>query len=104
MSHFSERSVQTIAGVSFVHRNRWDARRRRVLATVTFRKGKARERKGISIRFYTGPELRSMLHAAGFCDIVLYGNPPLGRLTRHSRRLIAVARRPLDYGKNTKGQ
>jgi 2-polyprenyl-3-methyl-5-hydroxy-6-metoxy-1,4-benzoquinol methylase len=92
--HFGQRLEQTIAGVSVVHRNRWDARRRRILASVTFRKGKAREHKWISVRFYTGPELRSMLRAAGFRDIVLYGNPPPGRLTRHSRRLIAVGRKP----------
>jgi hypothetical protein len=46
------------------------------------------------VRLYTSPEMRAMLRAAGFHDIVFYGYPPFGRLTRHSKRLIAVARKP----------
>ena len=43
--------------------------------------------------------MRRILHEAGFTDIRLYGHnrldgSPSPRFTRHSRRLMAVARRP----------
>jgi SAM-dependent methyltransferase len=93
--HFREKSESMIGGVRIVRRNGLDRRTRRVHSTWTFRRGKVTERRRISIRLYTGPEMRAMLRAAGFRGIVLYGYPPLGRLTRHSKRLIAVARRPV---------
>jgi len=39
--------------------------------------------------------MRRLLRAAGFDDIRFLGRPPLGRFTRHSRRMIAIAARPL---------
>ncbi len=56
--------------------------------------GRKTERHTISIRCYSGPELRDLLREAGFREVRLYGYPPAGRLTRHSRRLIAVASKP----------
>jgi SAM-dependent methyltransferase len=95
LRHFRERTEETVSGVRILHHNRWDARTRRLSSTWTFRWGKVTERKATSIRAYTGPELRALLRAAGFRDVRLYGNRPLGRLTQHSKRLIAVARRPV---------
>ena len=94
LTHFQEKSSKIISGVRIIDCGRWDARRRRVISTWTLRKWSTVRRRRVSVRLYTGPELRAMLRAAGFRDIVLYGYPPLGRLTRHSRRLIVVARRP----------
>jgi len=94
MSHFRQRHEQTVSGVRILHHNRWDARKRRIHSTWTFHRRGVTERRSVSIRLYTGPEMRAMLRAAGFCGIVLYGYSPLGRFTRHSKRLIAVARKP----------
>jgi hypothetical protein len=93
LTHFHEKSSRMISGVRIIDCGRWDARRRRVISTWTLRKGDTVRRRRVSVRLYTGPELRALLRAAGFRDIVFYGYPPLGRLTRHSKRLIAVARR-----------
>ena len=93
LTHFREKSSRMISGVRIIDCGRWDARRRRVISTWTLRKGDTVRRRRVSVRLYTGPELRALLRAAGFRDIVFYGYPPLGRLTRHSKRLIAVARR-----------
>ena len=92
--HLRPGSEETIGGVRVIHRSRWDARHSRVRDLWTFSRGRRVERHRISMRIYSGPEMRTLLRAAGFLDVELYGYPPLGRLTRHSRRLIAVGRRP----------
>ena len=46
------------------------------------------------MRIYNGAEMRAMLREAGFREVRLFGYPPLGRFSRHSRRLLGVARRP----------
>ncbi len=81
-------------GVRIIRHSRWDARGRRVLNTWKMSRGKRVETHRFSHCLYNGAEMRLLLRAAGFRDIELFGRPPLGRLTRHSRRLIAVARRP----------
>ncbi len=92
--HLRPGSEETIGGVRVVHRSRWDDRHSRVRDLWTFLKGKRVERHRISMRIYSGPELRSLLHQAGFGNVELYGYPPLGSLTRHAHRLIAVGQRP----------
>jgi SAM-dependent methyltransferase len=92
--HLRKGSEETIGGVRIVHRSRWNASDGRVRDLWTLSRGKRVERHRISMRIYSGPEMRALLHAAGFRGVTLYGFPPLGRLTRHSRRLIAVGRRP----------
>lgn len=92
-SHFVPRFEHDIGRVHITMENRWDASGRTSLSTWTFRRGDAVERHRIRIRMFTGAEMRRLLKAAGFGDIRLYGNPPLGPFTRHSRRLIAVAQR-----------
>lgn len=51
---------------------------------------------------YSGAEMRRLLREAGFCDVQLFGLRTLHGaqhvpvpFTRHSARLIAVARRPV---------
>jgi ubiquinone/menaquinone biosynthesis C-methylase UbiE len=95
LAHFLKQSESLVAGVRIVHRNRWDARKQRVLSVWTLSKGRRTQRRRVSMRIYNGAEMRSLLRAAGFRDVKLYGYPPLGRLTRHSRRLIVVGTRPM---------
>ena len=94
LTHFQPRIEQTIGGVHITHQGRWGAKTSRVSSTWTLRKASKTERHTISLRMYNGTELRSLLRAAGFHRIRLFGYPPLARFTRHSRRLIAVAERP----------
>lgn len=61
-----------------------------------FRRGNRTERCVLVLKQYDGPMLRKLLRKAGFRDVKLYGRPPLGRLTRHSKRLIAVGVKPKD--------
>jgi hypothetical protein len=94
LARFRPRLDDQRGGVRIATTNRWDGRTGRMHNVWTFSKGRKVERHRFSLRLYTGAELRSVLRSAGFREIRLYGRPPLGRLTRHSRRLIAVARRP----------
>ncbi|MCY2931784.1 MAG: methyltransferase domain-containing protein [Planctomycetota bacterium] len=93
-THVLPRTRETIAGVTIDHAHRWNARSGRMISTWTFRHGRRIERRRLSVRMYTGTEMRRLLKQAGFVDIRLLGRPPLGPFTRHSRRLLALARRP----------
>jgi len=94
LAQFRGHQDHTVGSVRIVERARWDERSNRVISTWTFSKGNVNERQRVSMRIFNGAEMRSLLRAAGFREIELFGNPPLGRFTRHSRRLIAVGRRP----------
>jgi SAM-dependent methyltransferase len=94
LSHFEPSGEKTVGNIHIATRTRWDGRSSRVHSTWTMKDGRRTERRTHSIRLYSGPELRSLLREAGFGEVRLYGNRPLGRLTRHARRLIAVAVRP----------
>jgi len=95
LSHFRTHLDETVAGVRIVHNPRYNARTGRINETWVMSKGKKTERHPISIRLYNGTEIRALLRKAGFRDIQLFGHPPLGRFTRHSRRFIAIGRRPV---------
>jgi SAM-dependent methyltransferase len=94
LSHLKEVTVQTIGGVHIRSRSAWDGRKQRVVSRWTLRRGRVLERRSFSVRIFNAREIRELLGQAGFCAIELYGHPPTGRLSRHSRRLIAVGRRP----------
>jgi len=84
---------QVIGGVSIDTRSCFNHTTQRLHTTWTFRRGAVKERHRVSIRVYNGTEMRALLRAAGFREIELLGNQPLGRFTRHSPRLLAIARR-----------
>jgi ubiquinone/menaquinone biosynthesis C-methylase UbiE len=94
-AHFSRNHPeQTVGGVRIGQQVLRRARDGRVRVLWTFRRGNRAERRVLVVRHYDGPALRKLLRAAGFRDVRFFGRPPLGRLTRHSRRLIAVAVKP----------
>ena len=93
-SHILPRTRETIADVTIDHEHRWNARTGRMISAWTCRQGRRIERHRLSVRMYTGAEMRALLTQAGFVDIQLFGRPPLGPFTRHSPRLIALACRP----------
>ena len=94
LPRFTPSSDSEVNGVRIVSRRRWDARTNRVRDTWTLSKGSRRERHPLRLRVYNGAEIRRLLRQAGFRDIRLFGRPPLGRLTRHSRRFIAIGTKP----------
>ncbi len=99
--HFRPHGEKTINSVRIIHNVRWQSRTNRTVGTWTFCHGGRRRRRPISIRIYNGAELRALLTHAGFARVELFGytSPsqpvpwPLGQLTRHSRRFIAVAQK-----------
>ena len=95
LTHFLPRTEQEINGVHILHENGWDADTDRVRSTWTLSRGTRSETHRLLIRVFNGGDLRALLRRAGFRDTILCGGyPPVGRLTRHSRRLIAVSRKP----------
>jgi len=99
LPHFRARTEQTIGRVRMVSRHRYDARHGCFKETrMSFYRGR-RTRCSLCLRLYTGAEMRRLLRKAGFTDIRLYGHNrldegPSRHFTRHSRRMMAVARRP----------
>jgi SAM-dependent methyltransferase len=93
-AHWRPTGDETVGGVRVVRRSRWDRQGHRIINTWTFSKGRRRETHRFSHCLYTAPQMRAVLRAAGFRDIRLLGLPGPERLTRHSRRMTAIARRP----------
>ena len=94
LSRFTPRGEEEASGVRVVRRTRWDADGSRIFNTWKMSKGKKVETHRFSHCLYNGAEMRALLRKAGFRDVQLFGSPPLGRFTRHSRRIIAIATRP----------
>jgi SAM-dependent methyltransferase len=94
LSHFRPKVEHNLGGVRIDTRNRWNARTNRVHSTWTFRRGKRTERHTLTMRLFNGAELRALLRQAGFRDVQLHQRDPLGRFTRHSKRLVGVGRKP----------
>jgi 2-polyprenyl-3-methyl-5-hydroxy-6-metoxy-1,4-benzoquinol methylase len=95
LAHFRARDDRTVGGVRIVEHAKWDAQNKRILSTWTLHNAGKTERRRISTQIFSADEMRSLLRAAGFRGIALFGYRPLGRFTRHSVRLVAVCRRPL---------
>jgi SAM-dependent methyltransferase len=72
----------------------WDGRTGRVRNIWTMTRARQRERHAFSMRLYSAAELRRLLARAGFCDIRVLARPKLGRVTRCTRRMMAIGRRP----------
>ena len=97
LAHFlPESGPQEVGGgVTVANRRRWDAGTDSVIDTWTMTRGKQTEAHTIRMQQYNAADLRRLLRAAGFGEVTLYGRDRLtdepGRLTRHSRRYLAIA-------------
>lgn len=95
-----------VSGVRIINRPRFDDRHSRLLDTWTMSRGRRKQSRQLSLRVYSGPELRDLLKQAGFSDVRLYGysKAVVSRLSRYSPGLIAVGRKrlpsPRDVGSN----
>ncbi|MBN1555078.1 MAG: methyltransferase domain-containing protein [Phycisphaerae bacterium] len=96
LPRFRNKSDETVNGVRIITFPRWDAKNSRICNTWTFIKGKKRETHRFSHTLYTAAEMRRLLRKAGFRDVKFLGRPSLGRFTRHSKRMIAIATKPED--------
>lgn len=94
LPRFTPKGDEQANGIRIVRRSQWDADGSRVLNTWKMSKGKRVETHHFSHCLYNATEMRSVLRAAGFRDIRFLGRPPLGRFTRHSRRMMAIGTRP----------
>jgi ribonuclease BN (tRNA processing enzyme) len=94
LSHFRADHQQRVGGVLVRQRSRLNDRKSHVLTTWTFKRGKAAEGHAIRMRLFDGAGIRRLLHAAGFRDVKLFQRPPDKPFSRHSRRFIAVGRKP----------
>jgi len=94
-THFRANVEHRIGGVLIKVRNRWDTKGERIRGSWTFiTKDGRREQKKTDMRIFNAAEMRALLRSAGFREITFHGRPSLARFTRHSKRLIAVARKP----------
>jgi SAM-dependent methyltransferase len=96
LAHWQSRREQTVSGVRIVNSARID-RTGRIRDTWVLSRGQRVERHVLRIRAFNGSEMRALLRDAGFTDIRLFGHSAegTGRFTRHSRRFIDVARKPV---------
>ena len=85
---------ELIGGIKVIHRIKYDERSGRQKGVWELSKGTRIETRRMSVRLFNGKEMRALLRQAGFRDIKLHGRSPLGRFTRHSWRMMAVATRP----------
>lgn len=95
LSHFWQHSDGVVEGVRIVQRNRWRPKTGRLSTTWTLSNDRKVEDYRVLMRIYNGAEMRALLWSVGFREVQLFGHSPLGRFTRHSRRMIAIATRPM---------
>lgn len=93
LSHFRAGSDRMLGGIRIVTKHAFDPATSRAIDTWRFSKGGRTERHRISLKIFNGADMRAILRKAGFRQVELFGHPPLGRFTRHSKRLMAVARK-----------
>jgi len=98
LSHFRrEHEELHDNGVRLVRRTRWHDRTQRVRSSWTFCRGHETEEHSLSMRLFNASDMRRLLRRAGFREFVFHGaerlGAPVSRLTRHSRRMIVVARK-----------
>jgi SAM-dependent methyltransferase len=98
LRHLHSGYEQTINGVRIANKPKWDAHTGRMRDTWTMSRGGRTEIRRLSMRVYTGGEMRELLRSAGFTNIRLWGHSRKGaqRMTRHARRFIVVGWRPVD--------
>jgi SAM-dependent methyltransferase len=94
LSHFRPASELRRGGVLIRQRSRLNNRRTHVMTTWTLTRGRASERHAVRMRLLNGADMRGLLTAAGFGEVRLYDGGG-SRFSRHSHRLIAVARKPV---------
>jgi len=94
VARFRPSEKEVAGGVTCVHRRRFDSRTSRCVDTWWLSNGRRREKHTIVLCLYDAKSMRALFRKVGFQDIRFFDSATLGRFTRHSKRMIAVARRP----------
>lgn len=95
LANFKPKGREDANGVRIDRTSRWDATKSQIHNVWVFTKGRKRERHSFSHYLYSAPDMRKLLKKDGFRDIRFLGRPSPGRFTRHSKRMIAVATKPV---------
>ncbi len=92
LRHHLSQWEETHGGVHIANVWRWDERTNRMRDLWTMTKGQRRVRRSVSVRQYSGAEIRNLLLAAGFERIELFRRAPTpAQFTANSRKWVAVA-------------
>ena len=94
MGNFHEREWFTVGQTAVIERRSLDVPTHRMVVERTV-SSKNREKTSVhAIRLYGGREVETMLRAAGFARVDLYGDWDGTRLTPESLRVLAIGTMP----------
>ncbi len=93
MSTFQEREWFTVGQMAVMERRSLDVPTRRMVVERTVSSTNGDDTSVHAVRLYRGPEVETMLRAAGFTRADLYGDWDGARLTPESLRVLAVGTR-----------
>lgn len=92
LRHHLEQWEETHGDVHIANVWRWDERTNRMRDLWAMTQGQRKVRRSVSVRQYSGPEIRDLLLGAGFDRVELFRRAPTRlRFTANSRKWVAVA-------------
>jgi SAM-dependent methyltransferase len=94
LRQFIAHNVTEYRGLRVTVRNRWDARRERIVSSWTFERGARRHRARSSMRLYTPAQMEFLMVTAGLVPERICDGKTGLPFTRGSRRMTAIGRRP----------
>jgi len=94
MSNFQEREWFTVGQTAVMERRSVDVSTRRMVVERTVSSADGDDTSVHAVRLYSGPEVETMLRAAGFSRVELYGDWDGAPLTPESLRVLAVGTMP----------
>jgi len=93
MGNFQEREWFTIGQTAVMERRSLDLVTRRMVVERTVSSTNGDDTSVHAVRLYSGPDVKTMLHAAGFGRVELYGDWDGAPLVPESLRVLAVGTR-----------
>lgn len=98
LSHWDSKRQKEVGNVKVANTSRFNRRTSRCIDEWKFSRTRGTEKMDIIIKVFDAASMRKVLREAGFRNVRFYGwdfmQTRLGRFTRHSKRMIAVATRP----------
>jgi len=93
MGNFQEREWFTVGQIAVMERRSLDVPTRRMVVERTVSSTSGDDTSVHAVRLYTGPDVKTMLDAAGFGRVQIYGDWDGAPLTPESLRVLAVGTR-----------
>ena len=93
MGNFQEREWFTVGQIAVMERRSLDVSTRRMVVERTVSSANGDDTSVHAVRLYSGPAVKTMLDAAGFGRVELYGDWDGAPLTPESLRVLAVGTR-----------